>query len=111
MPHIHLRGSEAIGEPALGAILEELVECLSNCETIQSEAIKAYWTHHPNFKMGKNAPNGFLHCEVAILAGRPDELRNRIADSMFGVLRNRFGNSALSLTLEVREMEKATYRK
>jgi 5-carboxymethyl-2-hydroxymuconate isomerase len=52
---------------------------------------------------------------VAVLAGRPEELRVRIADAMFEALKAAFAQSAASgevnLTLEVREMARGTYRK
>ena len=111
MPHIHLRGSESLKEQTLDNALVALTKCLSECETIASESIKAYWTHHPRFAMVENAPRGFLHCEVSILAGRPNELRNQIADLMYETLKDSFGDTELSLTFELREMDKATYRK
>jgi 5-carboxymethyl-2-hydroxymuconate isomerase len=65
--------------------------------------------------MGDGAPSGFCHCTVAVMAGRPEELRKKIADAMYGELRKHFSQSLaekeVGLTLELREMDAATYRK
>jgi len=65
--------------------------------------------------MGTGAPPGFAHCTVAVLEGRDQGLRKRIADAMYEVLKKSFemslDNQEVALTLEVREMDKETYRK
>ncbi len=116
MPHIHLETTSDLEENAkLPDILEALTIELSRHETIASKAVKSYHTLRSVWVMGEGAPAGFAHCEVAILEGRPHDLKLSIATSMMAVLREQFAESvaagAVSLTLELREMEKDTYQK
>ncbi len=111
MPHIHVRSSEKLERLNIQQLLTNLAKCLSSIETIQSESVKAYWSYHEHFEMGINAPSGFVHCEVSILEGRPEELKYKIADEMYSVLKQGMPDSNLSYTLELREMSKTTYKK
>jgi 5-carboxymethyl-2-hydroxymuconate isomerase len=116
MPHILLETTADLPENAnVPDILDALVRRLSTFETVQPASIKAYHSLRPNWSMGTGAPPGFAHCTVAIMTGRPPELRRRIADGMYEELRSHFGMSLdakeVSLTLELREMDAETYRK
>ena len=116
MPHIHLQTSADLSEnTSILDILENLVRCLCGFETIDPKAVKAYHSLRSVWVTGSGAEPGFATCEVAILAGRPEELRVKIADAMFEALKVAFAQSAASgevnLTLEVREMARSTYRK
>jgi len=116
MPHIHLETTSDLEENAkLPDILESLTLNLAKQDTIPSKAIKAYHTLRSVWHMGDGAPAGFAHCEVAILEGRPLELRQKISTSLMAVMREEFAESisagAVSITLELREMNKDTYHK
>ena len=116
MPHILLDTTANIQENAeLPEILQDLVAELARHETIQPESIKAYHTLRPVWVTGTGAPEGFIHCEVAILAGRPLELRRAISQGIESVLRHHFAASLESgdagLTVEIREMDRETYVK
>jgi len=116
MPHIILETTADLFENAhIPDILEALVGALSKAETIDSKAVKAYHTLRSNWHMGEGAPPGFAHCTVGILEGRSLELRKSISDSLYGVLQREFKysieNHEVSLTLELREFAKETYRK
>jgi 5-carboxymethyl-2-hydroxymuconate isomerase len=116
MPHIHLETTADLPENAnIPDILEALAGKLSEFETIDSKSVKAYHLLRPNWCMGEGAPPGFAHCSVAILSGRSVELRSRIADAMFDLLKEHMAmslsNNEVAITLEVREMERETYRK
>lgn len=116
VPTIHLQTSADLPEnTSISDILEALVATLSLIESIDPKAVKAYHTLRSVWVMGSGAQPGFAACEVAVLAGRSEELRVKIADMMFAALRSAFAQSAsageISLTLEVREMDKPTYRK
>jgi 5-carboxymethyl-2-hydroxymuconate isomerase len=116
MPHIILETTSDLPENAnVPDILEALVEKLSAIETIDSKSVKAYHTLRMVWSMGEDAPGGFAHCTVAILSGRPENLKTKIADDMYSVLKEHFGQSLdlgeVGLTLELREMDAATYRK
>jgi 5-carboxymethyl-2-hydroxymuconate isomerase len=116
MPHIILETTADLPENGqIPDILEGLVTRLSTMETVQSASVKAYHHLRSNWVMGAGAPPGFAHCTVAILTGRPLELRQRIAQEMYEELRSHFTmsleNEEVSITLELREMEKETYHK
>ena len=114
MPHIHLETTADLPENAdVPDILEALVATLAGQETVSPASIKAYHTLRSNWAMGEGAPAGFAHCTLMVLTGRPPELRVRMAEAAMTTLREHFKMSLeaneVSLTLEVREMEAATY--
>jgi len=116
MPHIHLETTADLPENAnIPDILEALVAKLCTYETVQSKSVKAYHTLRSNWHMGEGAPDGFAHCTVAILTGRPLDLRKSISDGMYEELKTHFtmslDNQEVAITLELREMEAETYRK
>lgn len=116
MPHLHLETTADLPEnDAIPDILEALTATLSEFESIQSASVKAYHTLRVNWAMGAGAPAGFAHLTVAILAGRPEELRREMADALYRQLQEFFAASLaegeVAITLEVREMDPATYRK
>lgn len=116
VPHIHLQTTaDLVENTSITEVLEQLVDALCQVESIDSKAVKAYHSLRSVWVMGAGAEPGFAFCEVAILAGRTPEVKQKIADSMFGALTSAFAQSKSSgevnLTLEVREMDKPTYRK
>lgn len=116
MPHIHLFTSANLVENVdIPDILRSLVDELSRQDTVEPSAVKAYHSLFHTWAMGEGAQPGFAHCSVSILEGRPEDLRRRIADAMFACLNEVFRASQnakeANLTLELREMDKATYRK
>lgn len=116
MPHLHLETTSDVAENQdIQDILERLVAKLATYETIAAASIKGYHSLRSAWFMGAGAPEGFVHLTVQILAGRPDDLRVKIADGMFEELKACFPMSVesgeASFTLELREMDKLTYRK
>lgn len=116
MPHIHLITTADIAEnPDNLDILERLVLKLSGFETVSSASIKAYHTLKNTWVMGEGNKPGFVHCEVAILTGRPLELKQKISQEMYAELKECFPisleNQDASFTLELREMDSETYQK
>lgn len=116
MPHIILETTADLPENAnVPDILDALVAKLSSIESVDSKAVKGYHTLRSVWAMGNGAPPGFAHCTVAVLSGRPEELRKKMSDEMYAVLQEHFTASLelgeVGLTLEIREMDKATYRK
>lgn len=114
MPHIILETTADLPENgAVPDILEALVLELATYETVSSKSIKAYHTLRSVWCMGEGAPPGFAHCTVGVLAGRPVELRRRMAEGIVRVLREHFTESLeaneVSITVELREMDKETY--
>jgi 5-carboxymethyl-2-hydroxymuconate isomerase len=116
MPHIILETtSDVVENQDIVDILEVLVAKLSSFESISPASIKAYHSLRHTWQIGEGGPHGFIHCEVAILSGRPEELVQTITDGMYQSLIEAFERSHQSgeagITLELRQMDKATYRK
>ncbi len=116
MPFIQLVTSSDLAENAhIPDILTILVEKLSTFDTINSRDIKSFHCLVANWVTGIGCQPGFAAVKVEILEGRPQELLDSIATGMFEVLTQCFLESLaadlVNLTLEVRQMEKATYRK
>lgn len=114
VPHIHLETTADLPENAdVPDILVALVETLAAQETVAPASIKAYHSLRSNWAMGAGAPEGMAHCTVSILTGRPAELRRKIAEAAMETLKAHFAASLeareVSLTLELREMERETY--
>lgn len=111
MPHILL--SVSGGVPVdFDQVLQSLVDELSSTESVESKSIKAYGQVFDDWKMGLGAKGSFVHCEVRVLIGRTEDWRMELADRMFPVLMRAFAaNSDVQFTLEIREMERTTYRK
>lgn len=116
MPHLVLETVEGLPEnERLGELLDILAKTMGSYQTIDPRAVKAYAQVRGLFRMGEGAPPGFVHLEVAVLAGRPVEMRRAMAHGLFNKLKEFFHESheagRIGITLEVREMDPETYRK
>lgn len=116
MPHLILETTADLPENAhVPDILEALVQELATYKTVNSDSIKAYHSLRSVWAMGAGAPPGFAHLTVAILSGRPLELRQRIAEGLSRILHEHLAESLaaneVSVTVELREMDRETYVK
>lgn len=116
MPHIHLETTADLEENAnVPDILEALTAELSSHESIPCKGVKAFHSLRSVWCIGEGGPPGFAHCEVALLQGRPLEVRQKIATSLMAVMQEHFAESIqagyVHVTLELREMDKDTYQK
>jgi 5-carboxymethyl-2-hydroxymuconate isomerase len=116
MPHIHLTTTaNIVAVEPINKVLKKLVDLLSDFDTIQPEAIKAYHTIREVWEMGAGAKPGFIHCEVALLTGRSQPLRQEIGIAFEKKLTDLFLGAIESdlakITVEVREMDAETYRR
>lgn len=111
MPTLKLFVSEgAIGEARAVRLLEMLCEAISGFETVDPKTIKAgVVTMSPSLNISP-VNKGFVCLETCILTGRPPELKARMANALKGVLDSLVGDDGLSLTVEIREMERDFYR-
>jgi 5-carboxymethyl-2-hydroxymuconate isomerase len=80
---------------------------------VEPAAIKAYLNVREYYAMHPEGPAGFAHVEVALLRGRPLELRQQIAREMRRRISEEFAEKVaqneLSVTVEIREMDAETY--
>lgn len=114
VPHIHLETTADLPENAdVPDILQALVDTMAAQESVASASIKAYHSLRSNWAMGEGAPAGIAHCTVMVLSGRSLEHRKRMAEAAMATLKAHFAASLeaaeVSLTLELREMERETY--
>ncbi len=116
MPHLVLEYSENLPAPVdLQALFARLHEAL-RAEGFALERMKSRALPCAVFRVGVGDPVAvFAHLTVAILAGRDPETRRRVAERLLGVLREAFATAwaerPCDLTVDVREMERATYVK
>ena len=116
MPLISLEITpDLIENDEIPEILSRLVDTVSQQESVDSKAVRAGHSMVRLWAMGSGAPRGFAHCQVAILAGRPIELQQRIANAVMETMKECFHRSlqasAVNVSLELREMQPATYLK
>jgi len=116
VPHIHLETTaDLIENDEIPELLERLRDALAGVPTIPTESLKAYHTLRNQWTVGAGHAPGFAHCTVAIMEGRELDLQSQIADTVFAVLTEGFARSTEAgdavVTLEVREIRKATYRR
>lgn len=112
MPHLRL-SSSPMALPRLDAssLLTDLCDKFCLMESIDPATVKAYFSEVELFVMGNGAPKGFVHLEASVLAGRADELRGQIAHELLDVMKKHLRGRPLSVTVEVREMDRAGYAK
>lgn len=116
MSHIHLETTADLPENAdVPDILHALLAAMAGVETIVPASLKATHSLRSNWAVGEGAPEGIAHCSVSVLAGRPPELRRAMAEAALGAMRAGFAASLeageAAVTVELREMEAATYLK
>ena len=116
MPHIHLQTTaNLIESTSIEEILEKLVAEFCAIETVNPIAVKAYHSLSSVWVMGEGAEPGFASCTISVLEGRPEEVRVKMANRMYASLVSAVSQSKeageVNLTLEIREMTAATYRK
>lgn len=116
MPHVQLEMSRGVREfDRRRSILAGLVAGLCQFETIDTKAVKGYLRVAEDWVMGEGAPPNFAHLTVCVLDGRDPALLSRISDGLYSQMKTAFQESmadgAVGLTLEVREMNPACYRK
>lgn len=116
MPHLQLEVSANVAElDDLQAIIRRLVDVMSTFETVQPAALKGYVRVATTYATGEGAPPGFAHLTARVLAGRAPELRSMFADQLFDQMNECFARSLaegrIGVTVEICEMDPATYRK
>lgn len=117
MPHIILEHSANIVEkPDFTSLFTKLHDTMMTFGVFTLEDLKsrAYASDNYFIADGK-AHHAFVHVEVGILSGRSLEMRESISEQLIGILQDFFRDSLHErhciVSLEVRELDRATYRK
>ena len=114
MPHLQLELSRDLAANCpVDDILQALVDELAGRVTVDPKSVKAYARIADQWAMGPGAPAGFVHLTVCVLEGRTREWESETSDALYRLMTERLGTLAngASVTLELRRMEAATYRK
>ena len=116
MPHMHLETTADLPENAdIPDILEALCGAISRQSTVDPSNVRAYHSFRSVWHMGQGAPPSFVHLTVFVHTGRDMEWRSQLADALMAVLNARLSASLeaheVSVTIDVREMERVCYRR
>lgn len=116
MPHLILEVSKGIAHVGdLDDLLERLVTSFSQFPSVDPPSVKARAQVYAYWTSGMGAPPNFVHLTVCVLDGRPSSLLGEMADALYQILRDSYhaevSRNEVSLTLEVRQMNRETYRK
>lgn len=115
MPHVRLEYSRALDRAfdprslALRvnrAIADEAGAAFEDC--------KARLVPLDDVAIGDGGGGEFAHIEIAILSGRSEEQKRRLADAAFAALRDALSGADgadVQLSVEIRDMDRASYRK
>ena len=116
MPHCYLEYSSNIKESVNPKIiLTELNSLISAELKVDIKKIKSRAIERAEFVVSDGENNqAFIHLEVAVLAGRPDEDHIKLSKALHQFLKSQFQQDSIhqlpiSVTVEVRVMESDTY--
>ena len=111
MPHCIIEHSKnldsIVSEPQF---LSSLFDIIADTKLFDPQAIKLRSMAYSNIYLGSNHED-FLACNLHILAGRPEESRKALAHDIHAFLISSFNNHAVSLSVNIVEMNPATYIK
>ena len=117
MPHLILEYSNNLPEPLDHQMLfAELHTALAHSGLFALPEIKSRAIPHDLFRVGSGLSESiFVHLTVAILSGRDLSVRQTISADLLAVLRRAFASvwrqRPCDLTVDIREIERATYAK
>lgn len=96
-------------------MLKDFVERFSQFESIDPGSVKARFYESEHFALGEGAGDAYIHLSIWVLEGRSPELLEQISRGMNQLLHTMLSSREkaqhISVTLEVRQMEKANYFK
>lgn len=93
-------------------LLEDIHATVRASGLFEPGAIKSRSIAYDHFQVGDDDTStaDFVHLSLWILNGRPVEVRQSLGQAVLDVMRSALPD-VTSLTVDVREMEKATYQK
>lgn len=117
MPQILLETSSNLTHPpSYRQVFAELHGALAALETFAIADIKSRWVEQPHTYIGDGSPQqSFIYLHVALLSGRDQSVRTRLARACMQVLEAQYPahvrGASCQMSVEVREMERSTYVK
>ncbi len=107
MPHIIVEYTGDIKDEMLGALHSNLAAQ----DTINLAAIKTRALKVERAIIGDGAHAHFVHITVKLLSGRPETLRQKIGADLQAIALEHINAETTALSIEVAEMDPATYVK
>ena len=107
MPHITVEHTAEISTQMLDA----LHQSLAAQDTIALAAIKTRSIPVQNAIIGDGTHTEFVHITVSLLTGRTEELRQKIGADLQAVALAHINPATTALSIEIAEMNPATYVK
>jgi 5-carboxymethyl-2-hydroxymuconate isomerase len=117
MPHLTLEYTANLsGTPPTPDLLLALHHLLKTVAGIRLENCKSRWREVEDWVVGPGDPDAaFVHLDMRFLEGKPLEIQQALGETALEVLASHFGPEPpgidLQITVEVREIRKATYFK
>ncbi len=117
MPHLVLEYSANVPDhPDLRRVLLDLHEALMASALFERKDIKSRAVRHDVFAVADGAEDrAFVALSIAILEGRPDEVKAALSEAALDVLLRAFpklvGGGRGALSVEVRELHRASYQR
>ena len=117
MPHLVLEHSANVPDrPDLRRILLELHDALVATSLFDRKDLKSRAVRHDVFAVGDGAEDRpFVALSIAVLDGRPDEVKATISEAALDVLVRAFpklvGQGRGAISVEVRDLHRASYRR
>ncbi len=115
MPHLTIEYTDNLPGFNSGQALLELNQALLASGQFEEADIKSRAIRLDQFLVGcAPTDQAFVHASLAILSGRPAEIKRQLADSLLQVLQKmRFGpeNSDVQLCVEIIDIDRGSYAK
>ena len=118
MPHLVLEYSDNITPHVpMDTVLAGLHKNFTAFETIPLDDTKTRAKPYTHYLVGSQGrQKAFMHLNILMMKGRPQELRDKIGEAMVNFLKMQLahylpGQLPFVVTVEIREMEKSAYYK
>ena len=117
MPHLVLEYSANLPDrPDFRKVLLDLHEALMASALFERKDIKSRAVRHDAFAVGDGAEDrAFVALSIAILDGRPDEVKAALSEAALDVLLRAYpklvGGGRGAISVEVRDLHRASYQR
>ena len=108
MPHIIVEHTDDID--GVGALVGDLHQSLAAQESVTLGAIKSRSIAVQNAFVGEAQNGSMVHVTLKLLSGRSDDLRAKMTDDLFDVVKNKVAEN-VSVTVESADLHNESYKK
>ena len=111
MPHLIIEYARDL-DPPITKTLQALHQTLSASELFDEADIKIRAQPYTEYLVGGHKANRFVHLTVLLLDGRSDAVKSHLGKALRETVKQNLGNIGnAQITVEVRDMARATYIK